>query len=681
MKKVIKIAGWFLFVLFIVVGLVYIFYQFETFSPDQPDLTFYEAFWLTILNPTGLTGSGFTFPETLPGKFIGIFFVLISISLFGVFIGKIGDMFTEYREYRKLGYHGTDFTDHYVIIGWDNLARLVTKELVLSDQQVVIVTDQKEDIDLIYDEFDKHSVFVLYTSLNNYKNLKKANLQNCHRLLINDPSDKDTLVNLLNIKANENFKNTDCLVTIQEEQMRETFIGRPETDDSDRLSGRPDVQTKAYWAYSLFRPASNLFASIVFEPLSAEFLLDLITSVNNENDNDEEYELQLYQVTEGDDFHHEDTDFGYAFDYIYFDGETGRDYEYQCMPVGISKRLDGSKNLTADREVKILPAEDTPVEAGDYLILIVKGSWMDKLERDFNNPQGLNPEDRGKVDWTRLSLFQNGDQRGGAENDSLEDYEKGIQDHIVILGWDKVSKLITDRLIASHQKVVIVTEEKSKTEIIEDLFPASAVRAVYRNLANYGRLDDDEVNITESKRVFVNLDTDEENLVAIMNLEERFGVTPMEGDDNLNVVSTIANPDLERSFITAGVTYAVSVDVINSKLITSYLYEEDVAFVAEDLLAGTEQDGDTDLQQYMVNDEAKCSGSTYKKTVSEIKDKFGCFVVGIAKEDEEYHLKKLPENPGKLTIDDGDYLLILVRGEAEKDLQNYMAGSEGHLHI
>jgi voltage-gated potassium channel len=265
MKRILKMVSWAVLGYFAVVCLVYVFYQFETFTSAQPDLSFYESMWLTILNPTALTGgSGYTFPETIVGKLVAIVFVLISISLLGVFIGKIGDMFTEYREYRKLGYHGTDFEDHYVIIGWDNLARLVTDQLVLSGQKVAVVTDKPDNIDMIYEEFDRRSVYVLLSSLNNYDNLKKTNLTNCHRLLINNPSDKETLVNLLNIKSNEEFKDIDCLVTIKEERMRETFIGKPKETGPEDLSGRPNDESKAYWAYSLFRPASNLIGSSIF---------------------------------------------------------------------------------------------------------------------------------------------------------------------------------------------------------------------------------------------------------------------------------------------------------------------------------------------------------------------------------------------------------------------------------
>lgn len=685
MKRILKMISWAVLGYFAVVCLVYVFYQFETFTSAQPDLSFYESMWVTILNPTALTGgSGYTFPETIVGKLVAIVFVLISISLLGVFIGKIGDMFTEYREYRKLGYHGTDFEDHYVIIGWDNIARLVTEQLVLSGQQVAIVTENRKNIELIYEEFDRGSVFVLLSNLNNYENLEKANVKSCHRLLINNPSDKETLVDLMNIKANEAFEDIDCLVTIQEERMRETFIGRP-GNESDRLSNRPDNESKAYWAYSLFRPASNLIASTIFEPLSADFLQDLITSVDNENGDEEEYELQLYQVTEGDAFYESHTDFGYAFDHIYLDGTLGSNYEYQCMPVALSKRLDGSKSLQEDREINLLPSDDTPVEAGDYIILIAKGDCMDQLEEDFSNPQGLNPNDQGKVDWTRFSLYQ-GEHGGSIVSESngqqIENTSgRSFSDHIVIIGWDEVSKIITRRLRASDREVVIVTDEKPNQKAIEEMFPEAQVRAEFSTLSNYSSLDENPINITQSDRVFVNRAKDDEGLVTIMNLEERFGVTPVDGDENLSVVAAISDVDLEESFKTAGVTYTVSHDIINGKLITSYLYEEDVAFVAEDLLYGTEEEEDADLQQYKVNGESACLGSSYLSALKEIKDKFDCLTVGIAKENGEeknYQLKKLPEDPDTITIEEGDYLLMIVQEQYEAELVDYMGTTEGH---
>jgi voltage-gated potassium channel len=408
----------------------------------------------------------------------------------------------------------------------------------------------------------------------------------------------------------------------------------------------------------------------------------LITSVDNNNGIEEEYELQLYQITEGDDFYDSDTDFGYAFDYIYLDGNHGRDYEYQCMPVAISKRLNGSKSLTEDREIDILPSDDTPVEAGDYLILIAKGTWMDELEDDFSNPQGLNPNDQGKVDWTRLSLFQ-GDQDGSYATDSNEDRndttsDRSFHDHIVIIGWDQVSKIITRRLRASDREVVVVADQESDVRTVEEMFPEPEVTAEFSTLSNYSVLDERPINITRSNRVFVNRSEDDESLVTIMNLEERYGVTPVEGDDNLSVVAAISDVDLEQSFKTAGVTYTVSHDVINAKLITSYLYEEDVAFVAEDFLYGTQNEEDADLQQYRVNSDSACLGSTYLETLKEVKEKYDCLTIGIAQDKMGHKLQKLPKEPDTIQVEQGDYLLFIVKEKYETDLVDYMGTEEGH---
>jgi voltage-gated potassium channel len=364
-------------VVLLYIGLVYAYFQYETFKPNQPDPTVSQVVWYVFLNPTGLgnVGNLMSLPTTLVGKTIAFVFTLTSLGLLGVFIGKIGDMFTEYREYRRLGHAGTNFEDHIVILGWDKFARMVTDQLVLSGQQVAIVTDEKDDIDVIYEEFGHKSVFVLYSLLNDYGNLDKVNIRDAFRVLINEPSDAETLVELINIKALEEGSTKseeadgngskpnaiDCVVTFRDEDLENTYL-----------------EAGAYAAISLHESASNLIASNIFEPQSAELLGDLIASVEN----GEEHELQQYRVTSSDAVH--GRTFGEVFDEIY--------EKYDSMPVGVSKPADQG------RKIHKLPDDDLKLESGDYLLIVVSGSEVARMERALDVEQGLHPEDSGRVE-------------------------------------------------------------------------------------------------------------------------------------------------------------------------------------------------------------------------------------------------------------------------------------------
>jgi voltage-gated potassium channel len=78
-------------------------------------------------------------------------------------------------EDKKLGILGTKMTNHCVNIGWDNFAMNVTKWILESDKKVAIVTDNKNDIDLIYNKFGDKNVFILFSDYSNIDNYELLN--------------------------------------------------------------------------------------------------------------------------------------------------------------------------------------------------------------------------------------------------------------------------------------------------------------------------------------------------------------------------------------------------------------------------------------------------------------------------------------------------------------------------
>ncbi len=351
-KKWLKYCLYAVLVLVVYVLLVYTYFQFEQFSPSQPDATLVDSLWYVVLNPTGLGSAGnfMTFPSTFFGKIISVVFVLTGLGMLGVFIGKIGDMFNEYREYRRLGYAGTDFENHHLIIGWNQFTELVVKQLLKSNQQVAVVTNRKADIDLIYDEYGTEDVFVLFTELDNYERFEKVNISAASRVLVSPGSDSDTLVTLLNLK--DDYDGPEYVVTVRNEDLEETL-----------------VENGADYVVSRYRAASGLIASNIFEPDAAAYLNDLMTSVESEGD----HELQQYYVKPDCELVGENC--GEAFEFLY--NELG------CLLVGYSRPGD------EERHLEILPSDADTIQAEDYLVLIVTNEIMGAVGNYFQVEQGL----------------------------------------------------------------------------------------------------------------------------------------------------------------------------------------------------------------------------------------------------------------------------------------------------
>ena len=334
--------------------LVYTYFQFESFGSSQSDIGLFQAAWYVFLNPTGLGNAGITklFPATLPGKLIGVIFAISGLSLIGLFVGKVTDMFNEYREHRKLGYYGTDFEDHVLIIGWDRFSERIVRQLILSGVKVAVITDVKDEVDLIYEKFDDENVFVLYSDYEKYDRLTLANIDTAQQVFLNRRADTDTLITLLNF--HNHFEDHDL-----------KYVVRVKNDDLLEAFEIEDIRVEAV---STFDVASALIASHIFEPDVATFGKDLIASAADADD----YEIQQFLVTD------ENPWAGSSFEEMYW-----ALYEtHRILPIGLGKREDNTRRLVE------LPSDDVPVESGDYVIMIVSGESAASAEDVFGVEEG-----------------------------------------------------------------------------------------------------------------------------------------------------------------------------------------------------------------------------------------------------------------------------------------------------
>ena len=77
------------------------------------------------------------------GKLVGLSFILFGICFLGIIIGKVTNVIAEKLEKRKLGYMGTHFKKHIIIIGWDAFSEEVAVQLLNADRHVAILTEIK----------------------------------------------------------------------------------------------------------------------------------------------------------------------------------------------------------------------------------------------------------------------------------------------------------------------------------------------------------------------------------------------------------------------------------------------------------------------------------------------------------------------------------------------------------
>lgn len=314
-------------------------------SAADPGISSYgDAIWYAVVTLTTV-GYGDLVPKTFAGKLLGSVYVLGSLGILGLLIGQIGQAIADLRERRRLGHHGFDGSDHVLILGWNGLVDDVVAQVRESERSMVVVTDDKSEIDAIHREYPEEDVFPLYAGYTDFETLAFGGPERAFRIYVGLEDDTETLLTLLEWK--KTMPEQDYVVSVGSSELLRTFHGAGVT----RVVSTDGI-------------ASALVASLIFEPDVAEFSRDLISADLSDQ---EGYDLQQYRIEAG----HElaGAHYGTAFEKLVDD--------YGVVPVAISKRQGKRRKLTG------LPSDETPVEEGDYLLVVTPEHSQAVLEDQY----------------------------------------------------------------------------------------------------------------------------------------------------------------------------------------------------------------------------------------------------------------------------------------------------------
>ena len=322
--------------------------RFESSSPEGSISNWGDSLWYMFVTLTTV-GYGDFYPVTTGGRAIGYIFVFSSLGVLGFLFSTISNKIYKILENKRLGFHGTDFKDHILFVGWNDFSRLVADEVYHSDKKMAVVTNRKDDIDLIYSQYSKDQVFVLFNELSNFEALEKVNANDAATLFISFEDDSEALLFVINFK--KLYPNPEIVVSLQKLQLKETF----------KAAGVTYVITKN-------EIASKLVASYIFEPDVADMNLDLLSSSRHEED----FDVQQYKVLANNRFVNKDSE------EVFHELKTN----YNSVMLGLSKTKDGRRVLIKN------PPTGTLIEQGDYLILMSSGRAKADLRKIFSTGEG-----------------------------------------------------------------------------------------------------------------------------------------------------------------------------------------------------------------------------------------------------------------------------------------------------
>ncbi len=351
MKKSVYRKTFFTILLLIGVYSLLIFWllRLEAGAPGADILTIQDGVWYAIATLTTV-GYGDLIPVTFGGRMLGMVFLLSSLGVFGFIIGQIATIMSTLKENKAMGLNGTSFSNHVVIIGWNEFSLSVMNHLTAAGKQVALITKNRSDIDIIRELYDSDLVFTLYSDYNNFDLIEKANIRNSSIVFINLNDDTEKLVYIINLK--KNFDNLNYVVTLDNGNLKSTFHHAGVT-----------------YAISKNEISSKLLASYIYEPDVALFSEEIIAYAHN----DDEYDMKQVRVRRDNPFK------GVFYDKAFFDLKK----ENNVVLLGIVKVSEGKRKMIKNPEGSII------IEEGDYLILLMDRKGQQKINRMFKVDEGI----------------------------------------------------------------------------------------------------------------------------------------------------------------------------------------------------------------------------------------------------------------------------------------------------
>ena len=237
-----------------------------------------------------------------------------------------------------------------------------------------------------------------------------------------------------------------------------------------------------------------------------------------------------------------------------------------------------------------------------------------------------------------------------------------MENHIVIIGYNKFAKHILEQIVVSGVKAAIVTDKKEDVETISSNFDKDKVFVLYSDFDKFEDLE--KANISKASKTFVNFEEDTDMLVYTLDLKNYY--------DNLEIIVSLNNVSFKQTFQSAGVLYAVSREEIAAKLVASYIFEPEVALLTEDLMASASEKDDFDLIQMKVTKNNPYINKEYDFVFSDLRKKYASVLLGI------YQNQVLLKNPmEKIIVAEGDYLVIMTNGENEPIIEEDFDVAQG----
>jgi voltage-gated potassium channel len=239
--------------------------------------------------------------------------------------------------------------------------------------------------------------------------------------------------------------------------------------------------------------------------------------------------------------------------------------------------------------------------------------------------------------------------------------------YVVIIGWDDFANNIAKQILNAGKSILIISDNKNTIAAINSR--KQNIEQIKTKFIEYNNfIEIEKVDLENSLAVLINLKDDIDKLSLTINLKRHFNIPKL--------IVPIDHAHLKNTFSNAGVQYPISKDEFAAKMVSSYLFEYDVALYLEDILASAVDDSDYDIQQYKVLQDNPYCGMDYVSAFKDLKIKYNVVLIGLSKYNNGN--RTLLKNPPDSTkIQEDDYLIVIVNGKNAKELISVFNIEEG----
>lgn len=331
-------------------GIVYfgasiLFYLFEHGRADGPK-NFGDALWYSWVTISTVGYGDFT-PVTAGGRITGVGLIIFTIFFLFIMLAKISNAVMEANLMETFGMKSTKFRGHTIVCGWSPIGRVALTELQYAGKQIVVITENQEEVSHIRMLGQKKDLMVIYGDPSNDEVLIRAGTKNAKTFIICTEDDTKNLIVSLHVKKVN--KRARIIVSIKREELRKTL----------------EVAGVTY-ILSPYQMSGRLVASAAFEPEVAKFVEDVSTATRG-------YDLQQFSI--GPNTTAVGKNIGIFTDELRKRTST--------TLVAISKPIKGKMSLIPN------PNPDVKINVGDILVILGSNDQLEKTSKFLGIMQGI----------------------------------------------------------------------------------------------------------------------------------------------------------------------------------------------------------------------------------------------------------------------------------------------------